>query len=119
MQVLLAEDEIVTRESARISLEGHGYSVTAVGDGGEALKAFEDQPFDVVVMDIKMPVMDGLEATRRIRSSASGRAGVPIIALTGFSQGELPEIGEAGINAFIEKPFELSSLIQTIRTLAA
>jgi len=119
MQVLLAEDEIVTRESARISLEGLGYQVTAVGDGGEALRAFEAQSFDVVVMDIKMPGMDGIEATRRIRSSDHERAGVPIIALTGFSRHELPGINEAGINAFIEKPFELKSLIQTIRSLAA
>lgn len=119
MQVLLVEDEIVTRESARITLESLGYTVTAVGDGGEALKAFELHPFDVVVMDIKMPGMDGIEATRRIRSSQSAQSGVPIIALTGFTQRELPGLRDAGINAFIEKPFEFSKLIKAIRTLAA
>ncbi|BBD07258.1 response regulator [Desulfovibrio ferrophilus] len=119
MQVLLVEDEIVTRESARITLESLGYGVTAVGDGDEALKAFAQQDFDVVVMDIKMPVMDGLEATRRIRSSQGGQSAVPIIALTGFSPRELPNIQDAGINAFIEKPFEFNNLIKTIRSFAA
>lgn len=114
MHILLAEDECVTRESARISLEGQGYRVTAVDNGKAAVAAFTDTLFDIILMDIKMPLMDGIEAARHIRRSGGKASRVPIIALSGFSHQELPEIKEAGIDDFIEKPFEYNKLITTV-----
>lgn len=115
MHILLAEDECVTRESARISLEGQGHRVTAVDNGQAAIAAFTDTIFDIVLMDIRMPLMDGLEAARHIRRSGGDASRVPIIALSGFSHRELPEIKDAGIDAFIEKPFEHTKLINTVQ----
>ncbi|WP_461211187.1 response regulator [Desulfocurvus sp. DL9XJH121] len=119
MHILLAEDECVTRESARITLEDHGHRVTAVTNGAAALEAFSGQPFDIVFMDIKMPGMDGLEATRRIRAAEDQAQRVPIIALSGFSHGELPEYESAGIDDLIEKPFKYTQLLSTLRRYSA
>jgi len=115
MHILLAEDECVTRESARISLEGQGYRVTAVDNGRAAIAAFTDAAFDIVLMDIKMPLMDGIEAVKHIRQSGGAASRVPIIALSGFSHDELPEMEKAGIDAFLEKPFEYTKLLNAVR----
>lgn len=115
MHILLAEDECVTRESTRITLERRGHKVTAVDNGADAIAAFSLEPFDLVFMDIKMPKLDGLEVARRIRAS-EGETRVPIIALSGFSTRELPDIDAVGIDAFIEKPFQQSQIIKTLGT---
>ncbi|SEM59643.1 PAS domain S-box-containing protein [Chitinophaga rupis] len=115
-RVLLAEDNEINRLIACRILEKHGLVVTAVNNGQEALNAMAKQPFDVVLMDMQMPVMDGLEATAFIRANIS--RDIPVIALTANAiKGENEKCIQAGMNDYISKPFEPSTLISTIAHL--
>jgi CheY-like chemotaxis protein/HPt (histidine-containing phosphotransfer) domain-containing protein len=105
-RVLLVEDERTNQMIATARLKGLGYEVDIASDGGEAVAAVETRDYDVVLMDLMMPEMDGLEATRLIRSLSPPAGTVPIIALTG-SSGDC-YVGaclEAGMNDFLSKPF--------------
>jgi CheY-like chemotaxis protein/HPt (histidine-containing phosphotransfer) domain-containing protein len=106
LRVLLVEDERTNQMIAMARLKGLGYEVDVASDGGEAVAAVEAKDYDVVLMDLFMPEMDGLEATRVIRSLSAPARTVPIIALTG-SSGDC-YVGaclEAGMNDFLSKPF--------------
>jgi two-component system, sensor histidine kinase and response regulator len=106
VRVLLVEDERTNQMIATARLRGLGYVVDVASDGGEAVSAVEATDYDVVLMDLFMPEMDGLEATRVIRTLADPAGSVPIIALTG-SSGDC-YVGaclEAGMNDFLSKPF--------------
>jgi CheY-like chemotaxis protein/HPt (histidine-containing phosphotransfer) domain-containing protein len=106
LRVLLVEDERTNQMIATARLKGLGYEVDVAGNGNEAVAAVEAADYDVVLMDLFMPEMDGLEATRAIRSLPGPAGAVPIIALTG-SSGDC-YVGaclEAGMNDFLSKPF--------------
>lgn len=112
-RVLLVEDNDVNRMVAQRMLEHLGLTVTTAGDGAEAVRLVESQPFDCLLMDVQMPVMDGLEATRRIRrrETEQGRRAVPIIALTANAMSdERRRCLEAGMDAHLAKPFRRHSL---------
>ncbi|MGP8247146.1 MAG: response regulator, partial [Bryobacteraceae bacterium] len=85
LHVLLAEDHPVNRQLAVKMLEKHGYSVTTAENGLRAVELFALQKFDIVLMDIQMPEMNGFEATAAIRKAEAGRSRVPILALTAHS----------------------------------
>ncbi|MDC0662285.1 response regulator [Marinobacter sp. SS21] len=116
--ILLAEDSEANQMVAVTMLENAGYRVTVAINGVEALAALEKARFDLVLMDLRMPRMDGLEATRRIRKSGSEYASVPIVALTANATREDQErCKAAGMNGFIGKPFRLERLLETIDQL--
>ncbi|MEM1206340.1 MAG: two-component regulator propeller domain-containing protein [Acidobacteriota bacterium] len=109
IKVLVAEDNRDNQKVARRMLEKLGYRVDIAADGAAALAAFADAPYDMVLMDVRMPGVDGLEATRRLRA-AHGRD-VPIIALTGLvSDEERRRCRDAGMDAVLGKPFRLDDL---------
>ncbi len=124
LKVLVADDVEVNRMLASALLERQGHRVTLAGDGQEAITAFGDNAFDVVLMDVQMPVVDGLQATRAIRlmEPAGGRR-VPIIALTAYAAGEDREkCIAAGMDDYLAKPFkaaELDAIIQQYCSSAA
>ena len=110
-RVLLADDNITNQLVAVGILKKLGVSADAVADGQETLQALADLPYDLVFMDVRMPVMDGLEATRRIRSGAEPRLAhcrsIPIIALTAHALvGDRQICLDAGMNDYITKPVE-------------
>jgi|GEM_PF-1448160 len=115
--VLLVDDSAVNLEIARRLLEKFGAQVLTATNGAQALDALHhhSDQIDVVLMDIQMPVMDGLEATRRLRQVAS-LATLPVIALTaGALAQERERAFQAGMNDFLSKPLEPEALIRTVR----
>jgi len=113
LRILLAEDEPSNRLFARTFLEEDGHAVTEAHNGEQALELLAQAPFDLVLMDVTMPVMDGLEATRIIRSG--GLPGVnpdlPVVGLTAHAvKGDRERFLEAGMNACLVKPLDLDAL---------
>ena len=106
-RVLLAEDNEINTLLACTILEQVGFSVTCVANGAAAVEAACSQAFDLILMDVQMPVMDGLEATRRIRAKGGALASVPIVAMTANAMRQDRQAClEAGMNEFIAKPID-------------
>jgi len=114
-RILLAEDLAMNRDLAVTMLTRAGHQVDAVDDGAAAVAAVQEQPYDLVLMDVQMPVMDGLEATRRIRALPGPVSRIPILALTaGVMQVEVERCLKAGMNAHLAKPLEKAKLLAAI-----
>ena len=120
-RVLLVEDNAVNREVAQLLLEGHGVLVHEAGSGIEALELFEQNRYDVVLMDIQMPGMNGLDATARIRAYADPvRAATPILALTANAfRADAEKYAAAGMNDTLPKPFDEAELLSKLASLIA
>lgn len=115
-KILLAEDLELNQFIVESILREKGCMVVSVADGAEAVAEAEKNNYDVILMDISMPVMDGLEATRLIRSNSNpAKAHIPIIALTANAlKGDEALFREAGMNGYISKPFKEQALLKTI-----
>jgi PAS domain S-box-containing protein len=116
--VLLAEDEAVNRMTTKIFLERRGYRVLTAGTGGEALQMLKEHDVDLIIMDVQMPKMDGVEATRRIRESADDEIprNVPIVAMTAYAlTGDREKFIAEGMNDYLAKPVDLDELDRTVR----
>lgn len=114
-RVLLAEDDAANRRLIRAVLEGWGHEVVAVTNGEEAVLAFRDQTFDTVLMDLRLPVLDGFEATRQLRAQSAAGATVPILALTASPlESEAERCADAGLDGYLSKPIELPALFDWV-----
>jgi len=122
LQILLAEDSLVNQKLAVALLERHGHTVVVANNGREAVAALESRPFDLVLMDVQMPEMDGLEATEAIRAREK-RTGdhVPVIAMTAHAlKGDRERCLEAGMDDYVSKPIHAAQLLDTMeRVLGA
>lgn len=107
--ILIVEDYEDTRACMKILVESYGYKVVEAADGLEAVESIRHQFPDLVLMDISMPVMDGLTATRAIRKF-DGATGIPIIAVTAHGKQFYERAIEAGCNDLIEKPVDFDTL---------
>lgn len=115
--ILLVEDDLINQQILRSVLEKLGHKVTIVHNGRQALQALVDHVYDFVFMDIQMPEMDGLEATRHIRNDIRYQAvaDIPIIALTAFAMtGDKEKCLKAGMNDYLSKPIDVTALEQII-----
>jgi signal transduction histidine kinase/DNA-binding response OmpR family regulator len=119
LRILLAEDTPVNQTLAVHILEKQGHSVYAVENGQAALEALAQHPFDLVLMDVQMPVMDGLEATAAIREQESISGGhVPILAMTAHAmQGDRERCLAAGMDDYVAKPMQPAQLLTAIERL--
>ena len=112
LRILLADDNPVNCRIAVLMLEKAGHQIDVVNGGAEAIEAVRGKPYDVVLMDVQMPGVDGLEATRRIRALPIAHAGVPVIAITASAlQGDDQRCLAAGMNDYITKPIDRARLL--------
>jgi CheY-like chemotaxis protein len=117
LRILLAEDEAVNRIVIMGMLQHLGYQADSVNNGIEALQALERQTYDVVLMDVQMPGLDGLEVTRRIRSAATNQP--HIIALTAHAlAGDRERCLAAGMNDYLTKPLGLTAIEHALEGIA-
>jgi len=122
--ILLAEDGAVNRKVAQSLLENRGHHVTAVENGQLAVDAYRSESFDLILMDVQMPVLDGFAATEEIRRLEKGSAHkIPIIALTAHAmKGDRERCLDHGMNDYVSKPFrpeEIFAAVERVRPIAA
>ena len=120
LKILLAEDNPLNQKLAMRLLEKKGHRITVVNDGKEALARWEREPFDLVLMDVQMPVMDGLAVTRAIRERESHRgAHTAILAMTAYAmKGDRERCLQAGADDYVSKPIHSEELYAAIARLA-
>ena len=116
LRILLAEDNRVNQEVATTLLGKHGHSVVIANNGREALSALENQIFDLILMDVQMPEMGGLEATGVIRAKEQGTGKhIPIIAMTAHAMsGDREKCLQAGMDGYVSKPIKIKNVLQAI-----
>jgi two-component system alkaline phosphatase synthesis response regulator PhoP len=113
--ILLVEDEEHLQDALKLNLELEGYEVTAVGDGAAALKAVENEYFDLIIMDVMMPEMDGISATESIRIRKNE---VPILILSARNTSSDRVLGlKKGADDYLAKPFNLEELLLRVEKL--
>lgn len=120
LRILLAEDNPVNRKLAVRVLEKMGHRITVAENGKEAVDAVDREAFNVVLMDVQMPIMDGLEATRSIREKESHSGGhIPIVAMTAHAmKGDEERCLLAGMDAYVSKPVKFNELFSAIDSVA-
>jgi signal transduction histidine kinase/DNA-binding response OmpR family regulator len=120
LRILLAEDNPVNQQLARRLLEKRGHTVAVASSGREALAAYSRSRFDIILMDVQMPDIDGYEATAEIRRREAIEGGaIPIIALTAHAmKGDRERCLESGMTAYLSKPIDAQQLFRTVEDLA-
>jgi signal transduction histidine kinase/ABC-type nitrate/sulfonate/bicarbonate transport system substrate-binding protein/DNA-binding NarL/FixJ family response regulator len=123
LKILVAEDEELNRISLVYELETAGHHVIAIQDGMKAIEAFRQEQFDLILMDVQMPEMNGVEATKVIRKLESEKGVntfIPIIALTAYAmKGDRERFIAAGMNDYLSKPVEKEDLFSVIRKVVS
>lgn len=122
LRVLLAEDNAVNQQLVIHLLEREGHEVVVAENGREATEKFEEGAYDLVLMDVQMPEMSGLEATRRIRKleANDGEHSVPIVALTAqATEADRERCMEVGMDAYLSKPMKEEELDEILAELSA
>ncbi|HOZ79678.1 MAG TPA: PAS domain S-box protein [Ferruginibacter sp.] len=115
VHVLLAEDNAINAMLAKQVLENGGYTVTHVLNGALAVEAVQKQEFDVVLMDIQMPILNGIAATEKIRTLKGPVSKIPVVAMTAHTlYGEMQNCYKAGMTGYVSKPFKKENLFAAI-----
>ncbi len=117
-KILLVDDHPLNRQVARLFLEPEGYAVTEAEHGQQALDRLREQPFDLVLLDAHMPVLDGIETLKRIRASGEAWKDVPVIALTADAMsGDRERYLGVGMDGYLAKPIEQRNLLAEVARL--
>ena len=116
-KILVVDDELSIRMGIREFAEYQGYEVEEAANGKDAVERCRQKDFDIIIMDIMMPVMDGITATKKIRSLERLDAkAIPIIAMTANAfEEDAKKCVEAGMNAHLSKPLQMEQVVETIR----
>jgi CheY-like chemotaxis protein len=119
LRILLAEDNPVNQRVARALLQRWGYTVSCANNGIEAVRLLDEQTFDLVLMDVQMPEMNGFEATAAIRAREAGTGQhLPVIAMTAHAmKGDRENCLQAGMDAYVSKPIKPDLLAETIESM--
>jgi CheY-like chemotaxis protein len=115
--ILIAEDSSVILNLTKKILELQNYKIVTAKNGGEVLKQVEKQKINAILMDLNIPVKDGMTCSREIRSHQDQEiANIPIIAVTGNANNySMEDFKQAGINAYLPKPLDFDMLVQTVK----
>lgn len=115
-KILIAEDSIVIQNIMKQVLSRFNFQIKPVKNGQKVLETLEKEDFDLILLDINMPVMDGIECAKNIRESEKQYQAIPIIAITGNANDFTKEdFITAGINTFLPKPINYDSLIEKVK----
>jgi len=122
LKILLADDTPMNVALATKLLIRRGHQVTSVENGLQAFETYQKEKFDVILMDVQMPIMDGIEATQKIRETESQESGprgrIPIIALTANDgEADRKRYLESGMDGVITKPLDIKTMVQTMREI--
>lgn len=118
-KILIAEDDKDIRDLIVLTLEFHGFDVESVEDGAAAVEKAKAQPFDIILMDVRMPRMTGYEACKRLKNDETTRA-IPIVFLSAKGQEAEIQTGmEVGAADYVLKPFSPDALVKTIKNVLA
>ena len=118
-RVLLPADSPVIQNLARKILEFQNYDITAVKNGEQVLQILEKEDFNILLLDINMPIMDGMECVRRVRALADEKkAAIPVVAITGNAKNYTEEeFKTAGFNDVLVKPLNFDRLVEVVNQL--
>ncbi len=118
-RVLIAEDSSVIQNLVKKILEFQNFEITAVKNGEQVLQMLQKDHFDIILLDINMPVMDGMESVKAIRALADkDKAKVPVVAITGNARNySEEEFKEAGFNEVLMKPLNFDKLVMVVKEL--
>lgn len=115
-KILIAEDSSVIQNLTKKILSFQGFEVYSAKNGKEVLEMLKTEHFDAILMDINMPILDGMQCTREIRKLGNDSANIPVIAITGNARNYTEEeFKEAGINAFLQKPLNFDLLVENVK----
>jgi len=116
-KVLIAEDSSVIQNLTKKILQMQNFDISAAKNGQQVLDVLQEIHFDIILMDINMPVMDGMECTRNIRAMTDPeKARIPIIAITGNAKNySIAEFKEAGIDDYLPKPLNFDVLVEKVK----
>ncbi|MNQ78020.1 Signal transduction histidine-protein kinase BarA [compost metagenome] len=118
VRILVVEDNPINQLLVIKLLERRGYDTTVAENGRIALAEYENKDFDIILMDLQMPELDGYETTRIIREMEGEKGTIPIVAMTAHTiKGELEKCANIGMNDYISKPFDSKELYQKIEML--
>lgn len=120
-KVLIAEDSSVIQNLTKKILLMQNYTIHSAKNGKQVMELLEKESFDIILMDINMPVMDGMACARAIRAlDDATKSAIPIVAITGNAQNySMEEFNEAGINDYLPKPLNFDQLVETVKKLTA
>lgn len=116
-KIIVAEDSSVIQNLTKKILTLQNYSIDTVKNGKKVIDLLEQTSYDLVLMDIHMPVMDGMECAREIRKMDNDNAKIPIIAITGNANNySIDDFKAAGINGYLPKPLNYDTLVETVNS---
>jgi two-component system cell cycle response regulator DivK len=120
-KVLIAEDSSVIQNLTKKILEFQNFEINAVKNGKDVMKALEKDYYDVILLDINMPIMDGMACAKQIRGLADKKkAQIPIVAITGNARNySEQDFQEVGINEYLPKPLDFDKLVETVKKWTA